>query len=456
MATVIENSEIRPPPNSAAEFSLPMVFFDMLWHGFDTYRGLLFFKIPSPTSHLLDTILPHLKQSLSLTLTHFLPLAGNIIHPLDHKQRPILRYQLRDSLRFTVSESAADFNHLAGDNYRECDELYALAPQLPPAARLDDAISVPAFALQVTLFHGEGLCIGFVANHGVADARTVVLFFHAWAMISRSEIKGPDDVCYVLKQGNCLPFFDRKGVENLNGLCSLFWDTIGIDSPVEPPAAAFPFNKVQATFVLKREEILKLKNLIRGVADHVSCFTVVCAVVMVCLARCGGDEAAEEPECFCTVADCRGRTEPPLPGNYFGNCLAPMKAELQHGEAIGGEGFVIAAKAIGKAVKESVYNEKGGVLRCAENWPAEFETMGGGKRRCTVYGSPRFDFYATDFGWGTPEKFETVFIEDDWGAFSFSKARGFEGGFEIGLSKPLLVMDAFSRTFNHLLSNLLQ
>ncbi|KAK4431707.1 Anthocyanin 5-aromatic acyltransferase [Sesamum alatum] len=100
----------------------------------------------------------------------------------------------------------------------------------------------------------------------------------------------------------------------------------------------------------------------------------------------------------------------------------------------------MAAKAIGEAIKESVYSEKG-ILYGAEKWPDEYEKLVG-KRQYGVAGSPRFDFYAVDYGWGKPKKFEALFI-DGGGSFSLCKSRDFEGGLEIGLSKPMLQMDAF-------------
>ncbi|KAI3470283.1 hypothetical protein Pfo_026946 [Paulownia fortunei] len=421
MATVLEHSKISPPPDSVPEFSLPIVFFDMVWYDFQANQSVLFFQFPCSKSHFLDTIVPDLKSSLSLALSHFLPLAGNIIHPLTPGNKPILRFESGDSVSFIISESSADFNHLTGNHPRVCDEFYAFAPHLPPATRSENSITCPVLALQVTLFPGQGLCIGFITHHAVADA------------------------------SNCLPFYDRKTVTNLNGLDSIYWDLIvEFSSPVEPPPVKLPFNKLRETFVLKKEEIQELKNLVLakfpGVA-YLSSFTVMCALVWVCSAKSaapGGEEVAEdEPEYFGFVADCRGRLKP--------HCLLITSAT--HGEVKGPDGFVMAAKAIGQAIKENVYNEKG-IVYDAENWPEEYGKLIG-KRQYGVAGSPRFDFYAADYGWGKPKKFEALFI-DGGGAISLCKSRDFEGGLEIGLSKPKVQMDAFATVFRDVLSDLLQ
>ncbi|KAK6138626.1 hypothetical protein DH2020_027630 [Rehmannia glutinosa] len=462
MATVLENSEISPPLTSPPEFSLPIVFFDMLWYDFPANQSVLFFEFPCSKYHFMDTIVPHLKHSLSLTLSHFLPLAGKIIHPLTPGNKPVLQYKSDDSVSFLVSESRADFDSLTGNHPRVCEEFYAFAPHLPPATRSEDSISCPVLALQVTLFPGKGLCIGFITHHAVADASTVVSFIQAWALINRSEPRPDreDDIGARLTKFNCLPFYDRKTVINLNGLDSIYWDLIvKFSYPVEPPLVKFPIDKLRATFVLKKDEIQKLKNLVMEKSSeiaHLSSFTIICALVWVCSAKSaalGGEKVADgEPEYFCFVADCRGRLKPPLPANYFGNCVALVKTVLKHGEVKGPDGFVMAAKAIGEAIKENVYNEKG-ILYGAENWPEEYEKLVG-KRQYSVAGSPRFDFYAADYGWGKPKKLEALFI-DGGDALSLCKSRDFEGGLEIGLSKPMAQMDAFSATFREVISDLL-
>ncbi|KAK4431706.1 Malonyl-coenzyme A:anthocyanin 3-O-glucoside-6''-O-malonyltransferase [Sesamum alatum] len=189
-----------------------------------------------------------------------------------------------------VSESTADFNHLTGNDPRVCDEFYAFAPRLPAATYSETSISFPVLALQVTLFPGQGLCIGFVTNHAVANASK---------------------------------FYDRKTMTNLNGLDEIYWDVI-VDSSctAEPPSVELPINKLRATFFFKKEEIQRLKNFVSAKCpsiDHLSSFTIICALVWVCTAKSahpsGEDVADDESEYFDFVADCRRRLNPPLPAN---------------------------------------------------------------------------------------------------------------------------------------------
>ncbi|KAL2227495.1 anthocyanidin 3-O-glucoside 6''-O-acyltransferase [Sesamum indicum] len=460
MATILERSQISPALDSAPEFSLPIVFFDMVWYGFAANQSVLFFEFPCSKSHFVETIIPDLKSSLSLTLSQFLPLAGNIIHPLNPGDKLVLRYETGNSVSFTVSESTADLNHLVGNDPRVCDEFYAFAPHLPPATNSESSSSCPVLALQVTLFPGQGLCIGFVTHHAVADASTVVSFMQAWALINRSKPNRTDNIRDLLTEGNLLQFYDRKAVTNINGLDDIYWhEIVECSCPAEPPSVELPINKLRATFVLKKEDIQRLKNFVLAKCPnigHLSSFTIICALVWVCSAKSAAPSGEhvpdDEPEYFGFVADCRGRLNPPLPANYFGNCVALVKAELNHGEVKGNDGFVMAAKAIGEAIKETVYSEKG-VLYGAEKWPDEYGKLVG-KRQYGVAGSPRFNFYAVDYGWGKPKKFEALFI-DGGGSISLCKSRDFEGGLEIGLSKPKVQMDAFTTVFKEILESLL-
>ncbi|KAL0387492.1 UNVERIFIED_CONTAM: Phenolic glucoside malonyltransferase 1 [Sesamum radiatum] len=412
MSTILERSRISPGPDSAPEFSLPAVFFDMLWYGFPPNQSVLFYEFPCSKAHFLETIIPELKSSLSLTLTQFLPLAGNIIYPRKPGNKTVLRYETGNSVSFTVSESTADFNHLTGSHPRGCDEFYAFAPHLPPPTSSEDSVSCPVLALLVTLFPGQGLCIGFVTDHVVADASTVASFMQAWALIMRSRRSGADNVRDLLTEGNLLPFYDRKLVTDLNGLDEIYCNVIvDTSSSAELPSVKLPINKLRAAFVLKKEEIQKLKNFILGKSPsigHLSSFTIICALVWVCSASMG--------------------------------------------KVKGDDGFVMAAKAIGEAVKETVYNEKG-ILHGAEKWPEEYEKLIG-KRQIAVAGSPRFDFYGVDYGWGKPKKFEGLFI-DGGGSISLCKSRDFEGDLEIGLSRSMVQMDSFTSISKEILGSLL-
>ncbi|KAL3831056.1 hypothetical protein ACJIZ3_019858 [Penstemon smallii] len=283
---LLECCKISPPHNAnVAEYSLPVVFFDMLFYEIPPNKSVLFFKFPCSKSHFLETIVPNLRKSLSSTLRHFLPLVGTISHSKNGKDKPISRYVSGDSVCFTVCESKSDLNHLTGNHPRICDEFYSFTPDLPPATtNLDlSSISRPVLAVQVTLFPGQGVSIGFVTHHVMADASTVVSLMKAWSLINVLDDDDEKTTRLLLEEANCLPFFDRKNVVDFNGLDSIYWDVLlgKVSSPLEPPPLKFPTGKIRSTFVLKKEEIQNLKKYVSSNRPQTALTKIMIIIIII-------------------------------------------------------------------------------------------------------------------------------------------------------------------------------
>ena len=132
---IIEICKVAPPPPevsraAVAPSSLPLTFFDMIWLRFHPVERLFFYELPSNDISFIDEIVPKLKTSLSLTLRHYLPLAGNIVW-LPHSEVPTIEFVDGDGVSMTVAESGADFYELSGNGFREVSEFHPLVPQLP-------------------------------------------------------------------------------------------------------------------------------------------------------------------------------------------------------------------------------------------------------------------------------------------------------------------------------------
>ncbi|KAL6287739.1 hypothetical protein ACE6H2_012129 [Prunus campanulata] len=168
---VVEVCWVAPKPSSPDsaspdDQSLPLTFFDLLWLRFPPIQRVFFYEISSFNTPLFfDSILPKLKASLSLTLQHFLPLAGNLTWPQD-SQKPFLSYVKGDTLSLTIAESDADFYHLVSTNNFniEAKEYHPLIPQL--AVSHDQAA---VMALQITIFPHCGFSIGSAVHHAALD-----------------------------------------------------------------------------------------------------------------------------------------------------------------------------------------------------------------------------------------------------------------------------------------------
>ncbi|KAI3472303.1 hypothetical protein Pfo_030852 [Paulownia fortunei] len=449
-ATILEDCLVAPPADGeVAEQTLPLTFFDIAWLHFHPIQRLLFYQFPCSNTHFLETMVPSFKKSLSQTLKHFLPLAGNLIYPLNSGM-PELRYVPGDSVSVTIAESseAHDLNYLTGNHPRDADEFYAFFPDLPPPKTEPESgfKIIPLLAVQITLFQGTGICIGFNNNHTVGDASSIVGFIKAWSSVAK--LGGDHEF---LAATHLLPLYDRSVVKDPSGLADIYWNQMK-HFKIESLPLSFPTNKVRATYILQKNDIQKLRNLVqakKATLIHLSSFTITTAYVWTCLAKSAA-EAGEvvddnEPEYFGFAVDARQRTNPPIPAAYFGNCVGLAVAESTHSELKGDDGFLIAVELIGEVISKKV-NNKEEFLRDAEDWPSKFGAMIG-KRLFGVAGSPKFDLYDADFGWGKPKKYESVSIDGD-GSMSLCKSREFEGGLEIGLSLSNKKMDAFAAFFS--------
>ena len=143
--------------------------------------------------------------------------------------------------------------------------------------------------------------------------------------------------------------------------------------------------------------------------------------------------------------DARSSLEPPVPGNYFGNCLTGCVAIAERNDLLGEKGVAMAAKAIIEAIRSLDY----GVQKGAEKLLSLLLTVKKDNISDRVFGiagSPRFELYNTDFGWGKPTKVEMISI-DKTGAVRVSETRDGAGGIEIGVVLNKNVMEECASVF---------
>ena len=185
---------------------------------------------------------------------------------------------------------------------------------------------------------------------------------------------------------------------------------------------------------MTRERIEKLKQLVTEEQLHTSTFCVTFAYIWVCLVK--AEEIKDEKVMLVINVECRShRLEPPVPISYFGNCVAYKFVVTEREKLEGKGGLAVAVKAIGEAIRSL---ETNGVLNGAEDWALTIIMMSSNSDSITtsasrVYstaGSPWFEVYKTNFGWGKPRKTDVVSIERT-GAISLSDTRSGDG-VEIG------------------------
>ncbi|TYH96139.1 hypothetical protein ES332_A12G158200v1 [Gossypium tomentosum] len=386
MAKLVHSFRVSPPPGSVPTISVPLTYFDIPWLPNPPVQRLFFYEFPHPTSHFIETALPMLKRSLSLTLQHFFPYAANIMCP----QPP-----------------GKPYIHYMEANYpRPVNLLHPFVPQLPSE--------------HVTVFPNFGICIGSTYCHAVGDGKSFMHLMRSWTSVYRS---GGDLTCLE----NSLPFIKRDIIKDPGGielvLLKDYWDWISTSGENSASTQDIAADKVRATFVLGRAHAEKLKHLVtaqcRSSVDteqyHISTFVLYY---------------------FLCPYDCRNRLEFWVPTTYLGNCLKPCAIEIKKREVLGESGIILAAKAIGKGIKEMERSDK------------RIETMT--RSFTAVAGSPKLQVYETNFGWGRPCKVELTHIDYD-GAISLADCRDGESAVEVGVALNKNEMDEFLTNFEQTL-----
>ncbi|KAJ1700956.1 hypothetical protein LUZ63_000735 [Rhynchospora breviuscula] len=446
---VIEATRVAPPQGTiSGHATLSLTFFDVLWVHFPypLVERLFFYRYPHPTSQFVSSLLPSLKSSLSLTLEKFYPLAGNLRVTPKTEDKFEICYIEGDSVAFTVAECNEKFEDFAGDHEREVSRFQDFIPQLLKSDELQ-----PLFSVQVTVFPDVGIAIGVTVHHAACDGTSSMQFMHEWAATCRSQTR-------TSSQG---PLIDRNLISfpcNLynnfhNGMLEIRKVMVAPATSVEPMlAAASSLEPVLATFSLSQEHIQKLKQLVltdakeRNVSFH--CSTIVVAVAYTVVGYFQAKRIDKSTRVGIGLsADYRSRLHPPLPIEYFGNCVGFVMADINVSDLIRENGIALAAEAIGRDIKRLDDGLKG-----AENWMELFKSFFANPIVGTA-GSPKFKVYGVDFGCGRPEKVDIISAAKT-GSMALAESRDVPGGVEIGLALPKIEMNYFKKYFENGLEQL--
>lgn len=446
-----------PSSTKTAPFTLPLTYLDIYWFKVLPVERLFFYQITDLTRDFFDSvILPKLKHSLSLTLLHYLPLAGNIMWP-EGTQKPAVYFfpDNDDGVSVTVAESSSDstdlFSLLSGNGIRKAVEFHPLVPNLPIS---DDKAEI--IAVQITLFLKEGYSIGITSHHAVLDGKSSTLFVKSWAYLCKHLQQNP----------TCLPpeltpFLDRNVIKDPEGRDMVElnnWFDHKQSLKVLPFAVSVDLSKlVRATFKLSREDIKKLRDKVNEIVTasdvkksrqlHLSNFVLTLAYVFVCMFKAKTGKAQGNRNALVGfTADYRTRLDPPVPDNYFGNCNGIHGAVTEASEVKQENGVAFAAEMISDLIKGIDANvaDEGSDVKIAKI----VEHSKQGAFMLSVAGSTRFDVYGSDFGWGRPRKVEIVSI-DRTGAVSFAESKDGGGGVEVGVVLEEKEMEVFASLFTN-------
>ncbi|KAL9354989.1 hypothetical protein Peur_052959 [Populus x canadensis] len=419
-------------PESSTELYLPLIFSYIFNLKFPPVQGIFFYKLTELTPTFFNSvILPKVKHALSLTLSHFHPLAGNLTWP-PNSIKPVIMYNTPDDgIKLTVAESSADFDHLCSEVHDAIESHHYV-----PNVSISDTIA-STLATQITLFPNKGFCIGHTTNHAVLDGLSVSFFMNAWARICRQLVDEKMEIPSLLPE-ELTPFFNRTVVQDPEGLDMWylnFW--LGVKLPGSDDNTRslkpFPFPETPPNLQLREMVKSQLDNF--GSKEetnqtkpiHLSTYVLVYANTLI--------------KILITV-DCRPRLNPPLPKNYIGNCVSSFDVVVEGEDLMKENGVAYVAKRLTEMIKglenRSVF--EGAKERLPYNdWEPDI-------RQVRAAGTNRFGMYGADFGWGKSSNVKVTTI-DRLDAFSIMESKDESGGVELGLALKEHEMKLFGSLF---------
>ncbi|XP_052151911.1 uncharacterized acetyltransferase At3g50280-like [Oryza glaberrima] len=366
-------------------------------------KGVVLPKPPGGGEHVVE----HLVSSFARALARFYPLAGRLAvaetPPSPGGARPTISLSLR------CNGEGAEFVHAVAPGVTVADIADSLyVPRVvwsffPLNGMLGTDAAVeprrPVLAAQVTEL-ADGMFIAMSLNHGVADGFTFWHLFRTWSEINRR--RGADSAD--LELSTPPPVFDR-------------WFVDGIPAPIPLPFAKLEdmvrrpvYTPVEECFLhFSAESVRTLKEKANaemaaaGAAATATISSLQSVVAHIWRAVCRARRLAPELETRHGLSvGLRARVKE-VPQEYMGNTVVGAVARATAGELLGG-GLGWAAWLLNRAVASA--GDVASVRRMLPAWPEtpRFVTVASLQNAgvMVISGSPRFDVFGNDFGWGRP------------------------------------------------------
>ncbi|KAM1353178.1 hypothetical protein TB2_032398 [Malus domestica] len=380
-------------------------------------KGVL---LESPSCSFAD-LLPSLKHSLSLALSHFPALAG--------------RFETDDDGRVHIvcNDAGVNFVHAKAKTL-SVDAILRPNADVPHCFRkffaYERTLSYtghfrPLAAVQVTEL-ADAVFIGCTVNHSVVDGTSFWHFFNTFAEINRGA-----------KKMSKSPDFSRDTVFNSPAV---------LHFPEGGPKVTFSGNDPlrERIFHFSRESILKLKNRANntlfktthncngfgndhgnGLSESAEIFGKQCNDSWKAVPPYNGAKTSEissfqslsaqlwrsvtrvrnlphsKTTTFRMAVNCRHRLQPKMDSHYFGNAIQSIPTVATAGDLLSRD-LRWGAELLHKNV---VAHDDATVRRGVEDWesaPRLFPLGNFDGAMITMGSSPRFPMYNNDFGWGKP------------------------------------------------------
>ncbi|KAF8756805.1 hypothetical protein HU200_011041 [Digitaria exilis] len=415
---VLSRRTVKPPPRPREHIQLTTWDLSML-DGDYIKKGLLFTPPPFSTSHLVD----HLDASLADALAVYYPVAGRL--STHRHRRDAIGDVVGCSVSIDCAGQGAEILHAVADDVTLSDVIVPPNADVPRVVRsffpLDaaanyDGHELPLLAVQVTELV-DGVFVGFAYNHALSDGTSCWNFLNAWAEIARLKLSPPGaKATRVLKLKP--PLIQRWSPDHGEAAAPI----------VLPYADLAPLVQRQPAPELRErmlhfssESLTKLKEQARrelmaardeDAAAAVTKFQALASLLWRCVTRARHRHVTTtttttKTVCASFAINDRSRLRPPLPAEYFGNCVDLLTTEAVSASKLLARGHGWAAGAVGRAVAA---HTDAAVRACITAWEEGKKPMvsmlrpagGGGGDVFVMLSSPRFDVYGCDFGWGKP------------------------------------------------------
>uniref|UniRef100_A0A0C9RJ01 TSA: Wollemia nobilis Ref_Wollemi_Transcript_15217_1661 transcribed RNA sequence n=1 Tax=Wollemia nobilis TaxID=56998 RepID=A0A0C9RJ01_9CONI len=434
---------------------------DLLWLPVNNVQRLRFYKISWENE--FSSVVERLKESLSLVLVYFYPLAGR----LDKGESGREEINCNDGgVEFIEASINIPFDEVEKDKFQHKAFFESLVRMAHPLHQQN--YDTPLLSIQVTDFEGGGMCIGTTLHHVVADGNSFWHFMKSWAECCRGVpvSKLPEHRRTVFKRENKSPIpISFKAEEMVHDCIAGAKIFKFIPEELQPEKR----EEISAEDAEKHEENLRkwvdhkgelvystfcfTEQMTRQLKQRIGAstsFVAVSAQFWRCVIK-AQEVPEEEPVKFVMFADCRSRVKPPLPPSYFGNCLYIGMAQTTAKELFGEEGLWFAAGVIQELVNSCTAESQ---INNMVDWLESMESAANGlvplvseftKHIATnVVSSPRFPVYDIDYGWGRPLNVQAASMNEIGGMVLFS-ARDVERSTVVSTRLPRSQMDALAR-----------
>ncbi|KAL8158608.1 hypothetical protein V2J09_000145 [Rumex salicifolius] len=395
--------------------------------------GLLFPELPSKDNDgSMDSFFEKLKDSLSSTLAHFFPLAGQFVTEIDEEKH--------ESFVFVDCNKGpgAKFIRAVLDNVTVND---IVSPTYVPTTLVQslfqlgqiptnyDGHNEPLLVAQITELV-NGIFFGVSINHSIVDGSSFWHFVSCWSEMFRSN---PTTLSRP-------PNYDRWFPEGYGPIINFpythpdeFINRYKINEN-DPPIREVIFHFSQESI----ESLKEKANEECGGEIKISSFQALSALLWRSIIRSWGAGMDENNMCI-FIVNARQRVKPPLSPNYFGSFIDASFNTIKVSELLDkslGSVAAIFHKAVVDFDDRHVHDQ---FIRWAKS-PVFYPPLGAGLKLLLISGSQREDAFSVDFGLGKAVALRTASNKYD-GKVVFRPARDGKGSanIEVCLSQDAMV-----------------